>query len=119
MAATASVMMNDFIGLPIIIISPSSTETSEIAAEQERSQQRQLSTSSTYTAASSSSSTLKPKWNTDFSDFADGVWARMTQSMKKKLRDAAVEVLKQTDDNGEEGVEKMTWMYDDDAKFLD
>jgi hypothetical protein len=38
--------------------------------------------------------------------------------MKKKLRNAAVEVLKQTDDTKEDA-DKMTWMYDDDARLLD
>lgn len=56
-------------------------------------------------------------WNTGFSDFADEMWAKMTQGMKQKLREACVEVLKKTEDP--ESEKMMSWQYDDDARFLD
>lgn len=37
--------------------------------------------------------------------------------MKRKLREACVEVLKRTDDTGEK--DNMCWQYDEDARFLD
>ena len=41
----------------------------------------------------------------------------MTASMKQKLRDACVEVLRKTEDTEKDG--RMSWEYDDDARFLD
>jgi len=59
---------------------------------------------------------MQQNWSTGFSDFADDLWAKMTQGMKQKLREACVEVLKKTDDAEPEHME---WQYDDDARFLD
>jgi hypothetical protein len=49
------------------------------------------------------------------------MWARMTQGMKQKLREACVEVLRKTEEGQAEGerAECMSWQYDDDARFLD
>jgi hypothetical protein len=60
---------------------------------------------------------MQQNWPTGFSDFADEMWAKMTQGMKQKLREACVEVLRKTEEV-EEG-EHMSWQYDDDARFLD
>lgn len=73
------------------------------------------------TTASSASSTTtsahNQKWGTGFTEFADELWTKMTTGMKQKLREACVEVLKRTDDPSEE--EKISWLYDEDARFLD
>ena len=60
---------------------------------------------------------MQQNWTTGFSDFADEMWAKMTQGMKQKLCEACVEVLRKTEE-AEEG-EHMSWQYDDDARFLD
>lgn len=63
---------------------------------------------------------MQQNWSTGFSDFADELWAKMTQGMKLKLREACVEVLKKTEDAAGPGeTEHMSWQYDDDARFLD
>jgi len=62
---------------------------------------------------------MQQNWSTGFSDFADELWAKMTQGMKLKLREACVEVLKKTEDAGPGETEHMSWQYDDDARFLD
>jgi hypothetical protein len=43
----------------------------------------------------------------------------MTQGMKEKLREACVEVLRKTEDGLAAGEERGSWLYDDDARFLD
>jgi hypothetical protein len=60
---------------------------------------------------------MQQNWTTGFSDFADEMWAKMTQGMKQKLREACVEVLRKTE--GPEEEEQLSWQYDDDARFLD
>jgi len=62
---------------------------------------------------------MQQNWTTGFSDFADEMWAKMTQGMKQKLREACVEVLRKTEEADRERAECMSWQYDDDARFLD
>nr|OQO24155.1 hypothetical protein B0A51_06248 [Rachicladosporium sp. CCFEE 5018] len=123
--ASQSSMLNDFVGLPIVIsdwdaMTTSSTSTT---AQQQHSRSSTVSTISTTSTESSTAKnivTQGQQWSTGFSEFADDLWLRMTSGMKKKLRDAAVEVLKKTDEHCPEAVgDRMEWMYDDDARFLD
>lgn len=62
---------------------------------------------------------MQQNWSTGFSDFADEMWAKMTQGMKQKLREACVEVLRKTGEADGSQAEHMSWQYDDDARFLD
>lgn len=62
---------------------------------------------------------MHQNWTTGFSDFADEMWAKMTQGMKQKLREACVEVLRKTEEADGSQAECMSWQYDDDARFLD
>ena len=65
---------------------------------------------------------MQQNWTTGFSDFADEMWAKMTQGMKQKLREACVEVLRKTEEEEAEGSRAecvSSWQYDDDARFLD
>lgn len=127
MAASAPTFVNDFVGLPIIIsdfdalTTPSTSNNSTTTTTQSPSSptDRQSSTSSAVSNAyqSGTTSPTQQNWNTGFSDFADELWAKMTQGMKQKLRDACVEVLRKTKDA--ESTEHMSWQYDDDARFLD
>lgn len=64
----------------------------------------------------SGSSTTTTKWITGFSDYVDGVWRSMTGEMRRKVRDACVEVLRRTDD---EELENVFRNCDEDARFLD
>lgn len=116
--ATNHTLINDFVGLPIIVsdfdaLTSNSTANQDLVRPaQPASPTREPSTLST----TSSSAEAQQNWSTGFSDFADGIWAKMTQGMKKRLRDACVEVLKKTE---EAEPEHMSWQYDDDARFLD
>jgi len=57
-----------------------------------------------------------PNWQTGFTQYADNLWSSMTLNMRKKLREACVEVLRRT---GEQEEERITWEYDDDTRYLD
>lgn len=124
--ATTSIFVNDFVGLPIIISDydalTSNSDTSEGANRalqptiQQTSRQQSTSSSEGDVLALSATSAQQQNWQTGFSDFADQLWAKMTQGMKQKLRDTCIEVLKKTEDPEPEG---MSWQYDDDARFLD
>jgi len=125
MAAIHSFVI-DFVGLPIIISdydaltnSPTSTPSSNGSIDNAQTTSRQSTLSSTTVSQAYSSGTasaMQQNWSTGFSDFADDLWAKMTQGMKQKLREACVEVLKKTE---EAEPEHMEWQYDDDARFLD
>lgn len=109
--ASQATLLKDFVGLPIIVsdydaLTTNNNNTSSGTLQHDR----HVSTSSTSTTAS------EQNWSTGFSDFADDLWAKMTTGMKKKLREACVEVLRKTEEVEMEG---MSWQYDDDARFLD
>jgi hypothetical protein len=118
----------DFVGLPIIISdydaltstsSPTSTPTCNSSTDTAQPSSKQSNTNSTAVSQTYSNGTVsavQQNWSTGFSDFADDLWAKMTQGMKQKLREACVEVLKKTEDTKPE---HMSWQYDDDARFLD
>lgn len=124
MAATPSFVI-DFVGLPIMISdydaltrapasSPNSSGSNNTA--QHSSSQSTSSSTTSQAYSSGTNSAMQQNWSTGFSDFADDLWAKMTQGMKQKLREACVEVLKKTEDTEPE---HMSWQYDDDARFLD
>jgi hypothetical protein len=127
MAPTHSFVI-DFVGLPIIIsdydaltttstaTSTSSSNESNDTAQTSPNQSTSSSTAMSQTYSFGTASAMQQKWSTGFSDFADDLWAKMTQGMKQKLREACVEVLKKTE---EAEPEHMSWQYDDDARFLD
>ena len=126
--ATSHILINDFVGLPIIISdfdalsSPNTNTTSPQPSQSPTSPTSTTSPQSSTAAAISqaytntTNSALQQNWTTGFSDFADEMWAKMTQGMKQKLREACVEVLRKTEDVEPE---HMSWQYDDDARFLD
>jgi len=124
MAPTHSFVI-DFVGLPIIIsdydalTAPAPSSSSSIDTTQPSSSGQSTSTSTTVSLAYSSgtASALQQNWSTGFSEFADDLWAKMTQGMKQKLRGACVEVLKKTEEAEPEHMS--SWQYDDDARFLD
>ena len=130
--ATTHILINDFVGLPIIISDFDALPTNNNSNTSSQPSQRptpttnpQSSSSSTTSRAYSTNGTvsaMQQNWTTGFSDFADEMWAKMTQGMKQKLREACVEVLRKTEEEEEEGsrAECMSsWQYDDDARFLD
>jgi hypothetical protein len=126
MAPTHSFVI-DFVGLPIIIsdydaLTSTSTATST-SSSNESTDTAQISPAQSTPSPTASqaysfgtASAMQQNWSTGFSDFADDLWAKMTQVMKQKLREACVEVLKKTEDAEPE---HMSWQYDDDARFLD
>jgi hypothetical protein len=123
--AAAHTFVNDFVSLPIIIcdfdaLTSTTHNDSTQSAQPPTPTTGQSSPSSTVSHAYSANtvSAMQQNWATGFSDFADEMWAKMTQGMKQKLREACVEVLKKTEDSDGQ-TEHLSWQYDDDARFLD
>jgi hypothetical protein len=107
-------MLNDLVSLPIII------QDWDVAMENNRrasASTTETDTTSNATQSPSSAASATQRWTTGFGVVTDELWSRMTARMKQKLREACVEVLKRTDDNA--AGDKMSWEYDDDARFLD
>ncbi|KAK6438001.1 hypothetical protein LTR95_005808 [Oleoguttula sp. CCFEE 5521] len=124
--ASQSNMLNDFVGLPIVISDWDAMTTSSTVQQQHSRQSSTVSTaptaSTTLTASSTANNivTQGQQWSTGFNSFTEELWSRMASGMKKKLREAAVAVLKKTNEHCPEAMgERMEWMYDDDARFLD
>jgi hypothetical protein len=125
--ATTHILINDFVGLPIIISDfDALPNTNNNTSSQQQTQPPTTPTSGQSSTApsinqpystSGTVSAMQQNWTTGFSDFADEMWAKMTQGMKQKLREACVEVLRKTE--GPEEEEQLSWQYDDDARFLD
>lgn len=128
--ATTHILINDFVGLPIIISDfdalPNSDNENNTSSQPAQGPptptsghpSTAASTSHAYSTTSTASA-MQQNWTTGFSDFADEMWAKMTQGMKQKLREACVEVLKKTEEADGTEAECMSWQYDDDARFLD
>ena len=123
--ATGHILVNDFVGLPIII-----SDFDALANNNTSSQPTQSPTSTANSPSSTAPaisqaysnntiSAMQQNWTTGFSDFADEMWAKMTQGMRQKLREACVEVLRKTEEADGPRAECMSWQYDDDARFLD
>ena len=115
MATSTPNMLALDLPLPIIISDWDAAQaqaTSTVSADT-----KHIPSSSGSITTTATSSPIERNWNTGFSDFADDLWRSMTASMKQKLRDACVEVLRKTEDTEKDG--RMSWEYDDDARFLD
>lgn len=119
--ATTHILIHDFVGLPIIVSdfdaltsSPATSNTNPNTNDTAQPAPPTIRQPSTFSTTGSTAT--QQNWSTGFSDFADELWAKMTQSMKQKLRDACVEVLRKTE---ESQPEHMSWQHDDDARFLD
>ena len=126
--ATTHILINDFVGLPIIISDfdalPDNNNSNTSSQPSQPLTPTTNSQSSTISQAYSNNtvSAMQQNWTTGFSDFADEMWAKMTQGMKQKLREACVEVLRKTEEEEAEGSRAecvSSWQYDDDARFLD
>lgn len=129
--ATNHILINDFVGLPIIISDfDALTNSNNNASSQPAQSPTPTPNSQSSTAAAAISqahsnntvSAMQQNWTAGFSDFADEMWAKMTQGMKQKLREACVEVLRKTEEEEAEGSRAecvSSWQYDDDARFLD
>lgn len=128
--ATTHILINDFVGLPIIISDfdalPDNNNSNTSSQPSQPPTPTTNSQSSTISQAYSNNtvSAMQQNWTTGFSDFADEMWAKMTQGMKQKLREACVEVLRKTEEEEEEAEGSRaecvsSWQYDDDARFLD
>ena len=126
--ATTHILINDFVGLPIIISDfdalPDNNNSNTSSQPSQPPTPTTNSQSSTISQAYSNNtvSAMQQNWTTGFSDFADEMWAKMTQGMKQKLREACVEVLRKTEEEEAEGSRAecvSSWQYDDDARFLD
>jgi len=106
----------DFGSLPIIISDWDNIEENKsptiTSASNDKCTRRKDSIASDDSAVSTD---LRPRWTTGFGGYVDDLWSRMTDNMKRKIRDAAVEVLRKTDGDDE----AVFGQFDDDARFLD
>lgn len=108
-------ILNDHVSLPIIISDWDADKEPELpfTNPQSSSHNRESSISS---IQSNSSTASTSKWSTGFGYYFDDLFGRMTDSMKRKLREAFVEVLRRTDGTNAD----QEWpLYDEDARFLD
>lgn len=127
---------NDFVGLPIIVsdydailnhTKPQSNSARDPSRPSDHSSANAPSSPTTTTTASSPSASVpanreapfaaQQNWATGFNDFVDGLWSQMSAGVKQKLREACVEVLRRTEDPGEE--ERLWGVWDEDARLLD
>ncbi|KAK3053426.1 hypothetical protein LTR09_005595 [Extremus antarcticus] len=102
--ASQIVILNDFVSLPIII------SDYDAIAENKRRASGATSSTTTSPETKTSSPPTNPshqQWGTGFSAYADELWECMTTGMKQKLREA------------ESQATRMSWQFDDDARFLD
>ena len=107
----SALYLNDLVSLPIII--------TDFDAETDSTSKKSDDQTLPQTASSTASEASFQKWTTGFNDFADEMWKSMTAGMRAKLREAAVEVLKRTDDT-KSGAKGEFWgEWDEDARFLD
>lgn len=110
--STAALYLNDLVSLPIII-TDFDAETITSTPDDDKKGDEQTR----------SGSASMQKWVTGFNDFADEMWRSMSDAMRAKLREAAVEVLKRTDDTrsgaGSGGGGGLLGEWDEDARFLD
>ncbi|CAK3997589.1 Hypothetical predicted protein [Lecanosticta acicola] len=114
-----SLLPNDFTSLPIII--------SDYDAIAETRKHIQLPTAGIERSHNAASPTTSSSSNTDrdkdadkqtgFSESVEEIWARISDATKRKIREAAIEVLRRTEQSRID--EKMAFQYDDDARFLD
>ena len=117
-AKDSTLLLNDFVSLPIIISDYDATIANKRRQSSSISEKSSTNADTTETSEARPSPAPKAKWNTGFSEFADDLWSRMTGSMKQKLREACVEVLKRTDDS-KEAQEDRWGDHDDHARLLD
>lgn len=110
----SALYLNDLVSLPIII-TDFDIQGVESKKSDDSSPAQTPSSESNTTAGDAS----VQKWATGFNDFADEVWKSMTAAMRSKLRDAAVEVLKRTDDTKFGARGELWGEWDDDARLLD
>lgn len=119
--ADSALYLNDLVSLPIII---TDFDAESISSTTTTDSKKSDNTPSPQTISSDTSShageAAFQKWSTGFNDFADEMWKSMTATMRSKLRQAAVEVLKRTDDaKSGAGGEPWGGEWDEDARFLD
>lgn len=111
----SSVLLLNDVSLPIIIsdFDASDNDKQPMSAGVAGRIDREDSVSTTHTTSSSAS---LPRWTTGFGNYVDDMFGRMTNGMKRKLREACFEVLRRTDETGRE---EFVSPFEDDARFLD
>jgi len=116
---SATLMLNDFVSLPIIISDwdaqsvdndPAASELSSTAQTKRRDSIQSFRDPLSFCA--------QTNWSTGFGCYVDDIFSRMTEGMKQKVREACVEVLRRTDgrSDSEAGFGDA---YDEDARLLD
>ena len=106
-------ILNDHVSLPIIISDWDAVTEKKRSLSETTSGHTERSNSSATEDTRRISVASEQNWTTDFGQVAEDFWKSLTDGMKRKLRDACVEVLRRTDD------EEIFSPFDDDARLLD
>ena len=99
------ILSKDFVSLPIIV---TDWDAMNDAKSHVQSPVREIERSRTTSKIAHEPE--KPALNESFEE----IWGRISSTTKAKIREAAMEVLRRTDTS-----EKLSFQYDDDARFLD
>ncbi|KAK4507855.1 hypothetical protein PRZ48_001590 [Zasmidium cellare] len=105
------ILSKDFVSLPIII-----TDWDAIAAAKSHIIAPKEEIARSLTVSRMATASQQEPARPAFKESAEEIWNRISDTTKSKLREAALEVLRRTDECQNE---KMTFQYDDDARFLD
>lgn len=104
-------LSKDFTSLPIII---TDWDAMTKAKSQIRSPTAEIER--LHTASRMTTSNKQEPGKPGFNDSVEEIWNRISDTTKSELREAALEVLRRTDECQNE---KLTFQYDDDARLLD
>ncbi|KAK5111056.1 hypothetical protein LTR62_005431 [Meristemomyces frigidus] len=112
---------NDFVGLPVTITNYNDLVTRDPAAPTGIFTTTTTTTTISYSNPSSFTLGSERRTPTALAEFADSLWEKMSEGLRRKVREACREVLRRMEDPEEE--EKVAWGFrdggDEDARFLD
>lgn len=104
-------LAKDFISLPIII-----TDWDALTAAKSHIRAPTAEIERSHTISRMATSSKEEPGKPAFNESVEEIWNRISDTTKSKIREAALEVLRRTDECQST---KMSFHYDDDAHFLD
>lgn len=105
------ILAKDFVSLPIII-----TDWDTITEAKSHIKTPKEEIARSHTVSRMATGSKQEPGLPAFKESTEEIWNRISDTTKSKIREAALEVLRRTDECQNE---KMTFQYDDDARFLD
>lgn len=116
---SATLMLNDFVSLPIIISDRDARSTESESSTSEPTSSAQTKRRDSFQSFRDPLSfSAQTNWSTGFGCYVDDIFSRMTDGMKQKVREACFEVLRRTDSRVDNGA-GFGAAYDEDARLLD